>query len=122
MNSGYGLVSFNNFLVACETVAHYIFMQDWSHIMFDYSHHISKYAAAAYFITLAVLLFYMVSNLLLVSLNKSFAEEEKIKDHHQKLQVRSLTNKKKLFANKITMNKKLTKKLPYQNEFVNNST
>lgn len=108
--------------MACETVAHYIFMQDWSHIMFDYSHHISKYAAAAYFITLAVLLFYMVSNLLLVSLNKSFAEEEKIKDHHQKLQVRSLTNKKKLFASKITMNKKLTKKLPYQNEFVNNST
>lgn len=116
---GYGLVSFDNFLVASETVAHYIFMQAWSEIMFEYSRHINKYVATAYFITLAVLLFYMISNLLLVSLNKSFAEEEKAREHQQKLQVRSLTNKKKLFTNsKPNTFRRLNKNPHFQNENV----
>jgi len=66
--------------------------------MFNYNRHISKYVSTVYFTSLAFLLFYMMSNLLLVSLNKSFAEEEKAKDYQQKLPVRSLTNKKKLFT------------------------
>jgi hypothetical protein len=41
--------------------------------MFYYSHHINKYAVMAYFIALVIMLFYTISNLLLVSLNKSFA-------------------------------------------------
>jgi len=43
--------------------------------MFSYSRHISKYIATVYFVTLSFLLFYMISNMLLVSLNKRFAEE-----------------------------------------------
>jgi hypothetical protein len=78
--------------------------------MFYYSHHINKYVCVAYFLTLVVLLFYTISNLLLVSLNKSFAEKEKHKDH-QKLQVKSLANKPKLFTN----NKPLTERKPSSN-------
>lgn len=85
--------------------------------MFEYSHHINKYVAAIFFIMLAVLLFYMISNLLLVSLNKSFVEEEKSRDHHRKMEVRSLTNKRKLFtANKTTNLRKQSKATPFLNE------
>jgi hypothetical protein len=45
--------------------------------MFIFSHNVNKYATAIYFVSLAIFLFYIISNLLLVTLYKSFVKEEK---------------------------------------------
>ncbi len=74
----YGVVGFDNFLQAMLTVYHYVFLSNWTGIIFKFSRYISPYLTTFYFVSMAVVLFYILANLIFISLSKAYIEKEKI--------------------------------------------
>jgi hypothetical protein len=67
-----GLVGFDNFFRALLTVYHYVFLSNWTGIIFKFSRYISPYLTTFYFVSMAVVLFYILANLIFISLSKAY--------------------------------------------------
>jgi hypothetical protein len=79
-NNQFGLVSYDNVAYAVLTTYHYMFMASWSAIMFKYSKFMNPYLTFFYFFTSAIFLFFIMSNLNMITICKTFIEKEKSKE------------------------------------------
>lgn len=60
------------------TVYHYVFLSNWSGIIFKFSKYINPYLTVFYFLSMAVVLFFILANLVFISLSKAYLEKEKL--------------------------------------------
>ena len=75
----YGLVGYNHMGNAFLTTYHYVFLSNWTAIKYKFSRYISPYIASLYFFTLAIFLFFILANLNMITLCKSYIEKEKLR-------------------------------------------
>jgi len=65
-------VSFDNIFHAILTVYHYVFLSNFSGIIFKFARNINPYLTTFYFVSMAVILFYIIANLIMISISKAY--------------------------------------------------
>lgn len=73
------MVSFENIGSSFLVVYHYVFLSNWSAIMYKFSKFVNPYMTTLYFFTMALFLFFIMSNLNMITMCKTFIEKEKEK-------------------------------------------
>lgn len=68
----FNLLGFDNFFKAMLMVYHYVFMSNFSGNIFKFSRYINPYLTTFYFVSMAVVLFYILANLVFVGLSKAY--------------------------------------------------